>query len=134
MAYMNQDTKAKIVAKVKPILQKYGIKATFAVRNHMAFEVNMKSGKIDFINNYIDTVGSGGNVEFAKRYNSLDVNPYWFQDHFSGDAKDALKEIITAIKTGGEWYDRSDIQSDYFDTAFYFNIHIGDWKKGYEVI
>jgi hypothetical protein len=34
MAYMNQERKAQIVAAVKPILAKYGVKGTFAVRNH----------------------------------------------------------------------------------------------------
>ena len=33
MAYMSQEKKAKIVAAVKPILKKYGIKGTFAVRS-----------------------------------------------------------------------------------------------------
>ena len=32
MAYMSQEKKAKIVAAVKPILKKYGIKGTFAVQ------------------------------------------------------------------------------------------------------
>ena len=53
MAYMNQERKAQIVAAVKPILKKYGIKATFAVRNHSTICLNIKSGKLDFIENYI---------------------------------------------------------------------------------
>ena len=47
MAYMNQEKKAKIVSAVKPILKKYGVKATFAVRNHSTICLNVKAGKID---------------------------------------------------------------------------------------
>lgn len=58
MAYMNQETKAKIVAAVKPILKKYGIKASFGVRNHSTIVVNIKSGSIDFIGNFVETIRS----------------------------------------------------------------------------
>jgi hypothetical protein len=34
MAYMNQEKKAKISALMKPVLKKYGVKATLAVRNN----------------------------------------------------------------------------------------------------
>ena len=34
MAYMNQERKAKVAAKVKPILAKYGMKGSLSVRNH----------------------------------------------------------------------------------------------------
>ena len=55
MAYMSQEKKAKIVAAVKPILKKYGIKGSFAVRNHSTIVLTLKQGKIDFVENYIQT-------------------------------------------------------------------------------
>ena len=32
---------------------------------------------------------------------------------------------------GTIYYDRSDIQTDYFDVAYYISIHIGKWDKPY---
>ena len=142
MAYMSQEKKAKIVAAVKPILKKYGLKGTFAVGNHSTIVLNLKSGKIDFVENYIATDKAGitgkkmsqDQIDYIRRNNSLDVNPYWFQEHFSGKAKAALTEIFTAMKSAGDWYDRSDSMVDYFDTAYYVDVNIGKWNKPYVLI
>jgi hypothetical protein len=32
---------------------------------------------------------------------------------------------------GSEWYDRSDVQTDYFDTAYYMDVNVGQWNKPY---
>lgn len=141
MAYMSQETKAKIVAAVKPILKKYGLKGTFAVRNHSTIVLNIKSGKIDFVENYIATdanVSHGrkmaqDQIDYIRKNKSLDVNPYWFHEHFSGNAKKALTEIFAAMKKAGNWFDNSDAQIDYFHTAYYVDVNIGKWNKPYQV-
>lgn len=141
MAYMSQEKKAKIVAAVKPILKKYGLKGTFAVRNHSTIVLNIKSGKIDFIENYIATdanVPHGkkmaqDQIDYIRKNQFLDINPYWFQEHFSGKAKSALSEIFTAMKKAGDWFDKSDIQTDYFNTAYYVDVNVGKWSKPYTV-
>ena len=141
MAYMNQETKAKIVAAVKPILKKYGVKATFAVRNNSTICLNVKSGKIDFIENYIKTdidkvvanKMSQDQVDYIRKHKTLDINPYWFQEHFSGKAKSFLLEVFSAMKKAGSWYDNSDAQIDYFDTAYYVDVNIGKWNSPYTV-
>ena len=136
---MNQQKKAKIVAAVKPILKKYGLKGSFAVNNHSTIVLNLKSGKIDFIENYIKADAekakhfSEDQVAYIRKNKAIDVNPYWFQDHFTGKAKSALTEIFTAMKAAGDWYDRSDAQVDYFDTAYYVDVNIGKWNKPYSV-
>lgn len=139
MAYVSQETKAKIVAAVKPVLKKYGLKATFAVRNHSTISVTIKSGKIDFVENYIATDANvlhgrkmaQNQIDYIRKNQTVDINPYWFHEHFSGKAKAALTEIFAAIKKGGSWYDNSDIQTDYFNTAFYMDVNIGKWNKPY---
>jgi len=134
MAYMNQEKKAAIVAAVKPILKKYGIKGTFSVRNHSSICLNIKEGKIDFIKNFNETVqvqpGGFRNGTPAEKY--IDVNPYWYQEHFSGVAKKFLSEVFPAMKAAG-WYDNSDAQTDYFDTAYYVDVNVGSWNKPYVV-
>jgi len=131
MAYINQETKANIVNAVKPILKKYGVKASFAVNNHSTFVVNIKSGVLDFIGNHNANQNSKIEQHYAK--DSLNVNQYWLKDNYSGEVLDFLVELYTAIKTAGNWFDKSDIQSDYFFTAFYINVNVGRWNKPYEL-
>lgn len=137
MAYMNQETKAKIVAAVKPILKKYGIKASFGVRHHSTIVVNIKSGRIDFIGNFIETIrtkpGTEDRIQWVTKDQCLDVNQYWLDYQFNGKALECLEEIFKAIKTAGNWYDKSDAQTDYFNTAFYLDVNIGKWNQPYIV-
>ena len=87
-----------------------------------------------YIKNYNSTVGNqpGGfrNGSAAEKY--LSINPYWFQEHFSGQPKEFLTEAMTALK-GADWYDESNAQVDYFNTAYYVDINIGKWNKPYIV-
>jgi len=122
MAYMNQEKKKIIAAKLKPVLKKYGVKGTLSVRNHMSIVLNVKSGKIDFFEDY-------GDREDAAKF-GIQVNPYWFQDHFTGKSKKFLEEAFAALKSAG-YYNNSDAQIDYFDTAYYYDINIGKWNKPY---
>jgi len=32
---------------------------------------------------------------------------------------------------GDQWYDNSDAMTDYFDTAYYMDINVGQWDKPY---
>lgn len=121
MAYVSQELKAKIAPKIKAICKKYGVKASLAVRNHSTLVLNVKSGKVDFYNDF-------GNTEDAKKF-GIQVNPYWYQDHFEGDAYFFLKEVIPAMNEGN--WDKSDIQTDYFNVGWYIDVNIGKWNKPY---
>ena len=129
MSHMNQEKKSKIAQNLKPILAKYGIKASLAVRNHSSIVLNIKSGTIDFIGNFNSSINTQRGDRKAE--GSIDVNPYWYQEHFSGVAKEFLTEAMTALKSA-DWYDKSDIQSDYFNIAYYVDINIGKWHKPYQ--
>lgn len=131
MAYMSQEKKAKIAPVVKAILKKYGMKGSLAVNNHSTLVLNIKSGCLDLIRNYNQTVGErpGGFQLGSPAVDSLSVNPYWFQDHFSGKAKAFLTEIFKAMNAGN--HDNSDIQTDYFDVGWYVNVNVGRWNKPY---
>lgn len=125
MAYMNQEMKAVIAKNVKPILAKYGVKGSLSVRNHSTITLTLKSGKIDFFEDY-------GDREDARKF-GIQVNPYWFQEHFEGQSKKFLAEVFDALKSAG-WYDKSDAQIDYFNTAYYYGVDIGKWNKPYVLV
>lgn len=137
MAWMNQAKKAVIAAAVKPILQKYGMKGSLSVRNGTAITLTLTSGPIDFVGDMLETrnwgylVSSVDRDKLRERY-VLDINQYWYHEHYSGKTKKFIEELIPAMKAAN-WYDRSDITTDYFDTAYYFNIHVGKWNKPYTV-
>ena len=124
MAHMSQEKKAKIAPAVKAILKKYNVKASLAVRNHSTLVLNVKQGPIDFINDF-------GNSEDAKKF-GIQVNPYWYHEHFTGESKKFLTEVITAMNDGN--HDRSDIQSDYFDVGWYVDVNIGRWNQPYALV
>jgi hypothetical protein len=124
MAYMNQEKKKVIAAKLKPVLKKYGVKGTLSVRSHMSIVLNVKAGKVDFFSDY-------GDIEDAKKF-GIQVNPYWFQDHFTGKAKEFLADAFDALKSAG-YYNNSDAQIDYFDCAYFYDINIGKWNKPYSL-
>ena len=136
MAYMNQERKAKITKMLKPILAKYKVKGSLSVRNHSTIVLTLKSGAIDFIGNSNRVCGNDfyqvqrGFKPTTSGYDQ--VNPYWFQDHYDGDAKAFLTEAMKALKSA-DWYDESNAMIDYFNIAYYVDINIGKWDAPYIV-
>ena len=137
MAYMSQERKKEIHAKIKPILRKYGMKGSMAVRTHSTLVLNLKSGKVDFAADLnrerVDIMGNMARPaeEIRKNY-QMDINPFWYQEHFTGIAKAFLTEIFAEMNKGN--HDRSDIQSDYFDVGWYVDVNVGNWNKPYEQV
>lgn len=132
---MSQEKKAKIAPKVKAILAKYKVKGSLAVRNHSTLVLNLKSGAIDFIANSNKVCGNN-HYQVARGFRPNangydDVNPYHFKDHYDGVALDFMKEIFVAMNDGN--WDKSDIQSDYFNVGWYVDVNIGKWDKPYTV-
>ena len=136
MAYMNQERKQKIATALKPVLAKYKVKGSLSVRNHMSIVLTLKSGAIDFIGNSNRVCGNDF-YQVARGFKPNDtgydqVNPYHFQNHYDGVAKEFLTEAFKALKAA-DWYDESDAMTDYFNTAYYVDVNIGKWNKPYEV-
>ena len=135
MAYVSQELKSKLSPAIKAVCKKYGIKASIAVRNHMTLCLNIKSGAIDFIGNSNRVCGADFyQVARGFKPNTTgydQVNPYHFQSHYDGDAKAFLSEVL-AVMNDGNW-DKSDIQSDYFNVGWYVDVNIGSWNKPYTV-
>lgn len=137
MAYMSQERKKEIAAELKQVLKGSGLKYTLGVHYHSTLVINIKSGPVDFLSNYNKTMLEEQFVllknphwQPADKY--LQVNEFWYQEHFTGKAKQLLKKIIDAMNKGN--HNRSDISSDYFDVGWYLSVNIGSWKKPYQVV
>jgi hypothetical protein len=136
MSYISQNEKKVVASRINPILKKYGLKGTLSIRHNMKLVLKISSGPIDFIknhNDHVDFIKNNYNQDGYKVSGSVDVNIYWYTDHFTGVALEALKEIIPAMYTD-DWFDNSDASIDYFSTAYYIGVHIGTWDRPYRVI
>jgi len=130
MAYMNQEKKKALAPQIKEVLKKYDMKGTLAVRHHSTLVLNIKEGKLDVIGNYIEKA----NPEYQPE-DHHGVNPYWLEDHYTGEVCDFLLELKNAMNGCEQFqnHDRSDLMTDYHDVGWYIDINIGQWNKPYKL-
>lgn len=114
MAYMDQERKAILAAKVKEVVPK-SWKYSLAVQHHSSIVMTIKSAPVDLSN--------------GKGY--IQLNPYYPETHYSGETLDTIRNILAALNTGN--HDRSEPQTDYFDVGWYVKIDIGKWNSPFEV-
>lgn len=143
MAYFSQEHKKELAPAVKKVLKKYGVKATLGVENHSSFVVNIKSSKHDFlglIQAEMDRQSDrrGLAPQYRPGVGSYhQVNQYSIAETMRNQGREDLacffEELVVAMK-GNKWFDKSDIQTDYFHTAYFLNINIGRWNKPYELV
>lgn len=134
MAYMNQQRKTELAPAIKAICKKYNVKATLSVYHYSTLCLTIQKSPIDFIANYNDitkerALRTNGMERYHAAENNINVNGYWFHEHFTGEALEFLKEVHAAMNVGN--HDRSDLQTDYFDVGWYVDVSIGRWNKPY---
>ena len=133
MAYVSKELKAALAPELRAICKRYKVKASVAVRHHSTLVLNISQGEIDFIGNankVSEARAQGREWRVAEK--SIDVNPYWYQEHFDGVALDFLKEIFAVMNKGN--FDKSDIQTDYFHVGWYVDVNVGRWDKPYALV
>jgi hypothetical protein len=111
---MNQEKKAVIKAAMDKVLKARGFKYSLRVDHYSSITCTIAAGPVDF----------GADYE--------QVNLYWIDDHYSGEALQILQECREALQAAG-YYDRSNAQIDYFDTAYYMHLNIGAWDTPYKL-
>lgn len=128
MAYMNQQKKATIAAALKSVVPK-GWKYTLRVHNHMKIVMVIREAPVDFFGLLIDKASKRMEQSTGESLTWLEINPYRPEDLFEGDMLGLIKKILCCLNTGN--WDRSDVQSDYFDVGHYVALKIGEWDKPY---
>lgn len=131
MAYMNQDKKRVIKAAIDKIAKPLGIKYSLRVRNHSAIVCTITAAPIDFIGNFKAVTGDKFKINGAP-LDHMPVNPYWYQEHFSGKPREVIGQLVDALKAAG-YYDNSNAMIDYFETAYYFDLNIGDYNRPFKL-
>lgn len=131
MAYMNQDKKRVIKAALDKITKPLGIKYSLRVRNNMTIVCTITAAPIDFIGNFAAVTGDKFKINGAP-LDYISVNPYWYDDHFSGKPREIIGQLVDALKAAGH-YDNSNAMIDYFNTAYYFDLNIGDYGRPFKL-
>jgi hypothetical protein len=127
MAYISAEEVREIRKELKKEFPKY----KFSVRKRQhSVSVNILKSDIEFRSQFRDP---------TEKYSP--VNQYFIDTNWNPRGAKFLKKVLKIIKTapgkavdGQEWFDDSDIMTDYFHTAFYIDLQIGTWEKPYELI
>ena len=133
MAYYSQDRKKTIQPRIKSLLKEYGLKGSLSVRNHSTVVLTIREGELDFIRNYnsIIDIPNSHNRNASHQSGYMDVNVYWYKEHFNGKWLEFLEKAIPLLNEDN--FDKSDIMTDYFHVGWYVDVNIGKWNKDYKV-
>ena len=128
MAYIKTEEVSAIRNELKKRFGHTGLKFGVKKQHHSSVHVTIKAGPIDFSDIYRDHYGSGDHY--------AQVHVYHLSNY--GQHQPFFEEVLKIIKTapalaegGREWFDKSDIMTDYFHTAFYINLNVGEYDKPY---
>jgi len=120
MAYMNQAKKAKIAEALKKVMPR-GWKYTLRVRDHSTIVCTIRQAPVDLM-------AAVARNEYNRDDTYFTVNTYHVRSYFEDECvADVMERIVAALNTGN--WDRSDIQTDYFDVGHYVDLRIGSWDK-----
>lgn len=138
MAYVSEEVITKARTALKALNKEYGVKATLSGKGGLCLNLTVAEGSIDFINNYCATIASKRihrdaeqTVAWVKLEQGIQVNHYYLDTQFTGKALEYM-EKAKDIMSADHW-DKSDSQSDYFHCAYYMNMRVGRWNKGYKL-
>jgi len=131
MAYFDQKMKTQLSPGIKAVLNKYRVKGSISVNHHSSLVVTLTQGPIDFAGNYNRVSGCQGDL-LIKPGEAYSVNVHWIDNHYDGEARQFLTELVAAMNQGN--WDRSDSQIDYFNVGWYINVKIGRWDRPYVVV
>ena len=132
MAYVSQEMKKELAPGIKAVFKKYGMKGSISINHHSSLVVTLKEGPLNFEG--VDVRGNDIYYTATDGRHHSQVNTYHIDKFYNGVTADFLNELVTAMKapTGrGEWYNKTDITTDYFDIAYYTNVNVGKFDKGY---
>jgi hypothetical protein len=125
MAYIKTDEVKAIRNQLKATFP--NLKFSVRRQHYSSVDVTIKAGNIDFTPLFKNGWDRG----------YIQLNPYHLHNY--GEFQSMFEKMVEVIKTapilvgGDPWYDKSDAMVDYFDTAYYFHLNIGEWDKPYEL-
>ena len=127
MAYIRTEEVREIRNTLK---EEFGPDLKFSVKkqHHSSVLVTIKKGNVDFSD--IMREGDRGYTQI----NQYHLGQYGRHAMLFDSIVDVIKTAPGKAEGGREWFDKSDAMVDYFHTAFYFNLEVGNFNKPYELV
>lgn len=135
MAYIDQAKKAAIAAQLKKCMPK-DWKYSLAIRDNAAIVLTIMAAPADIIGE-LNTVAKTTAERRGQPFDPIE-DGYVQLGHRAGQIQDqlpatsevfpVLEAALQALKSAG-WYDNSETQVDYFDTAYECRLNVGRWNK-----
>jgi len=121
MAYITQDEKKVIAAKMKEFMPK-DWKYSLSIHNHSQIICTVKSAPVDLQKELKD------DMKIHLHNGSFSVNEFHFKNHFNeGQTVELIGKIVDALNTDN--YNNSDSMTDYFDVGHYVELRFGKWDQ-----
>jgi hypothetical protein len=131
MAYMSKEHAKEIRDELKATFK--NTKFSIRIDNHSALHVAILSAPDYFVDEAVANYRANLSHEFKPSgvpAKHADINQYHI-DSFPYKHKDVLKKMLAIINKRN--WDKSDIQTDYFDVGFYLTLSQGKWDKNFEL-
>lgn len=142
MAYISAEDVKAIRTELKQAFPNW----KFGVRKgsgSLSVDVNVLQGDIDFIEDYCAKHVDANSAAWTRKERTIQINQYWINDHWdhAPAARDALNKINEIMhnapgraNANRKFFDHSDAMTDYFHTAFYTHLSVGQWNKPYALV
>ena len=139
MAYINAEEVKAIRNQLKKELPQYKFGVRKGAGSHSVRVTFLKGPAFENFTYYDRYEGVEKEANLNEGYHS--VNQYHLDKSVGEANAEVMEKVVEIIKTapykagvGDLWFDKSDIMTDYFHTAYYFDINIGkDYQNGYVV-
>ena len=125
MAYMNQEKKAKIAAKLKEVVPP-GWKYSLRVRDLSVLIMTISAAPVDLV----EGIRPAKDGRPARDY--FDVVKWSIEEIQDQDLRVTMTQIMEALNLDN--FDESDSQSDYFHVGHYVRLKVGSDVKGFRFI
>lgn len=139
MAYISQEEKKEKLQKLKPLFEKYGVRATLSIQHYSSLSLNIWESSMDFMGEYNTykrknpnefSKFSDPNVELDSARLYTGAGRLMEFEQFEGRAREFLLKANKILQEGN--FNESDSQTDYFHVGFYSEINIGNWEKSFK--
>ena len=138
MAYISAEDVKHIRNELKKELPQY--KFSVVRDHHSSVSIALMKGPAFKDHEYFDRYAQETKVGNLSDGEHHQINQFHLESFYGKENAKILGKVSEIAHTapglagGKEYYNNNDIQSDYFDVAYYVSISVGKWNKEYEIV
>lgn len=136
MAYISAEDVNHIRVALKKEFPQYKFSVTRD--HHLGVNINFMKGPRFAEYEYFDRYS--GEMKKDNLDGNHQINHFHLESFYGKENAEILGKVSEIAHTapglagGKKYYNNNDIQSDYFDVAYYVSIGVGKWNKDYEIV